>query len=152
VVSDDDFQALVKRILVLEAMLLASSEGISVEAPPVGKHHWAAVLDHGGQVPVYMPVDARAKPLRMIATTRGDSLELHFQCGRCGERGMRKFAVKARTDGPHRNHYDFSEVVSLPEGPCAGHAQEKPRGLFARVVRLLRGEPAVVPQEQEIGS
>ncbi len=90
-------------------------------------HCWAPVLDHGGQVPVYMAVDAEAQPTRFIATTRSEALELHFRCCRCPARGTRKFksGTRSKTDGhghhgDHHHHYDTPEVSSLPSGPCPG--------------------------------
>ncbi len=84
-------------------------------------HCWAPELEHGGQVPFYMPVDAESAPRRYIATTRGSALELHFKCCRCPATGMRKFhAPRAEGHGPHHHHHDPVETTSLPAGPCPG--------------------------------
>ncbi len=90
-------------------------------APPVSKHCWDPILDHGGVIPWCIPLDPTMKPFRMLQTTRDEHHVLHFRCCNCGTRGTRKFhSLKNAGHGKHHDVFDLLEVGALAAGPCSG--------------------------------
>lgn len=82
-------------------------------------HCWDPVLDSGGTIPIFIPVDPKAQPFRAIQVTREDQLVLHFKCCNCGLRASRRFKVEAEEGhGPHHASYALPEATPLPDGPC----------------------------------
>jgi hypothetical protein len=84
-------------------------------------HCWDPILDHGGAIPVCVPLDPTATPFRIMQVTREEQLAVHYKCCWCGTRATRRFKIaKDAAHGPHHASFKFPESDPLPSGTCSG--------------------------------
>lgn len=112
-----------------EARLKALEEHLGFREVGKHEHCWDPVLDQGAQVPVYIPIDPFAQPVRYRAVTRAEEMVVHFRCCHCKKTAERRFELR-RVDakgkhasgdhGEHHEVFDHYEATPLPAGPCTG--------------------------------